>query len=104
MPPFRYLPQEEQAALAVQALHRALSSFRSRQATLKTKKLLDEVIPAYAQTPLDRAQFVATLEMMRGQVVVDELGRRWRLMWLSKDSHGRTVVILRRVDGVEERG
>ena len=103
MLPFRYLPQEQQRGLAVKALRRALASFRSCRATLKTRKLLDSVIPAYMLSPLDYTQFIRTLEEMCGEVVEDEHGRPWRIMWLRKDSHGRTTVALRRLDGVEAR-
>jgi hypothetical protein len=99
--PFRYLKKEEQLALAAEALRRSLTSFRSRQATLKAKKLLDEVIPAYTLTPLDYTQFVHALERLCGSVVEDGWGRRWLVLRLRKDSHNRTTVTLRRVDGVE---
>ena len=95
--PFRYLSAEEQVALAATALRRALASFKSHRATLRARRLLDEVVPAYMQTPLDRAQFVHVLEQLCGSVVEDELGRRWRVMWLRKDGHNRTVVTLRRL-------
>ena len=103
MPPFRYLSAEERVELAKAALRSALTSFRSWSATLRARKLLDSVIPVYELTPLDYTQFVRTLEEMCGSVVVDEAGRPWRVLHLRRDSHSRTVVALRRLDGVEAR-
>jgi hypothetical protein len=98
--PFRYLSQEEQLALAVVALGRALAGFKSYRATLKTRRLLDSVVPPYAQTAWDRLCFIRVLERLLGQVVVDDLGRPWLVLWVRKDSHDRTTVALRRLDGV----
>jgi len=98
--PFRYLSQEEQVALAAVALGRALAGFKSYRATLKTRRLLDSVVPPYAQTAWDRLCFIRALEMLLGQVVVDDLGRPWLVLSLRRNSHDRTTVTLRRLDGV----
>ena len=97
--PFRYLSQEEQVALATEALSRALASFKSYRATLKTRRLLDSVVPPYAQTAWDRLCFIKSLEKLLGQVVIDGAGRRWLVLGLRRDSHDRTAVMLRRLDG-----
>jgi len=101
--PFRYLSQEEQVALAAAALGRALAGFKSYRATLKTRRLLDSVVPPHAQTAWDRLCFIRALETLLGQVVLDDLGRPWLVLWVRKDSHDRTTVALRRLDGVEAR-
>jgi len=38
--------------------------------------------------------------MLLGQVVVDDLGRPWLVLSLRRNSHDRTTVTLRRLDGV----
>jgi hypothetical protein len=101
--PFRYLSQEEQVLLATAALGRALAGFKSWRATLKTRRLLDSVVPPHAQTAWDRLCFIRAIERLLGQVVVDEAGRPWLVLSLRRNSHDRTTVTLRRLDGVEAR-
>jgi ATP-dependent Clp protease ATP-binding subunit ClpA len=99
--PFRYLSEEEQVALATEALSRALASFKSWQATLKARRILDSVVPVNAQAPYDRDRFVRALERLLGQVIIDELGRPWLVQRIRKNSHNCSAVTLRRlVDGV----
>ena len=98
--PFRHLREDEQLALAAQALARAVTPFRSWSATLKTRRLLDGVVPIHAQTPLDRDCLVRALERLLGQVIIDELGRPWLVLRLRRDNHNCSAVTLKRLDGV----
>jgi hypothetical protein len=100
--PFRYLREEEQLALAAQALAHAVTPFKSWSATLKTRRLLDGVVPIHAQAPLDRDCFIRALERLLGQVIIDELGRPWLVLRLRKDNHSCSAVTLRRLDGVRQ--